>query len=165
MFYYITSKLPIISATDESRSIKIFIIGSILYIILHAYIFSSSNKGSEYVTKYGKYMYYLWGADLALSGLTGQFNLRASNSLENNNNNNTTDANDDIQEEIMSKEEIEQRLSVINTNVEPEAKFPFMRRDNKDNKDNKQSIDTNIDAYVAKKETNISDTEILLYKK
>lgn len=150
MFYFITSKLPIISLSDESRLIKIFIIGTIIYIILHAYLFSNSNKDSEYIVKYGKYMYYLWGADLALLGLTNNSkstqNIDESDEEPNNN-----------REQELSKEEIASRLSSIQSNVEQAPNFPFIRRDAK------QSSEQVNEPLV--KETNISDTEILLYKK
>lgn len=71
MFYYIVSKLPaIVSVNDDSRVYKIFIIGSICYVILHAYLFSNIGENIELVKKYRNYIYYLWVLDLAFTGFT-----------------------------------------------------------------------------------------------
>lgn len=69
MFYFIVSRLPIISSVEEGKFLRIFIIGTICYIILHAFLYSNYNSGSEIVQKYRSYLYYLWGADLLITGL------------------------------------------------------------------------------------------------
>lgn len=73
MFYFFVSKIPVINnPNDEHRLFKVFIVGSILYLILHAYFFSSPN--SDFMDKYGKYLYYIWAGDLGLTGLLTKMN-------------------------------------------------------------------------------------------
>lgn len=68
MFYFAVSRLPIISNIEDGKFFRVFIIGTICYIILHAFLYSDYNN-SEFVKKYRSYLYYLWGADLALTGI------------------------------------------------------------------------------------------------
>lgn len=63
MFYFLASKF-ITFGNDSFRNI--FIIGSICYIILHAYLFG--NNASETVQNYRGYLYYLFLIDAALEG-------------------------------------------------------------------------------------------------
>jgi hypothetical protein len=68
MFYYIVSNLSFIkSITDSSKFLKILIIGSICYIVLHAILFSNIGDNIEVLRKYRNYVYYLWVADCALT--------------------------------------------------------------------------------------------------
>lgn len=61
MFYFITSKFI------KSNDLKsIFIIGSICYIILHAYLFGNNANGTT--EKFRHYMYYLFVLDVVLTG-------------------------------------------------------------------------------------------------
>lgn len=64
MFYFIASKF--ISSHNSSRSKYVLIVGSICYIILHAYLFA--DKHGETVTKFRHYLYYLFAIDAALTG-------------------------------------------------------------------------------------------------
>ena len=53
MFYFLSTKLPLIS-TDKNTSSKLFktfVVGSIAYIALHAYIFNAKNSENEYINK------------------------------------------------------------------------------------------------------------------
>jgi hypothetical protein len=166
MFYYIVSKIPIISSNDESRFFKIFIVGTILYIILHAYLFSCSNKNSELISRYAGYMYYVWGADFAITGITNQMSTHKSSEEDSEDEQQVIN-----QSETMSREEIEKRLASINvTPTLDQDKFPFVRReakpDNQPSGDEKQSpsADTNIQLYK-KSNPNITETEIEFYKK
>ena len=69
MFYFIVSRLPIISNVEDGKLFRVFIIGTICYIILHAFLYSGYNEKSEFIKKYRSYFYYMWGADLALTGI------------------------------------------------------------------------------------------------
>lgn len=69
MFYFVVSRIPIISNIEEGKFFRIFIIGTICYIILHAFLYSNYNTGSEFIQNNRSYLYYLWGADLALTGI------------------------------------------------------------------------------------------------
>lgn len=69
MFYYIVSKLPIISSITDGKFFRIFLIGTICYLILHAYLFSKSASESEIISKYRHYLYYIWLSDFAFTGI------------------------------------------------------------------------------------------------
>jgi hypothetical protein len=63
MFYTIISKLPFISSDKSSRKIfKIFVFGSLLYILLHYYLFLNAQEGLLDMLK--TYIYYAMVADL-----------------------------------------------------------------------------------------------------
>jgi len=66
MFFTIISKVPII-ANDNSSSkmFKIFVIGAILYILLHYYLFIGDR--GEIINKYKNYIYYVMGIDFAIA--------------------------------------------------------------------------------------------------
>lgn len=66
MFYTLTSKIPYIESDNSKRKIlKIFLIGSVLYSMLHYHLFS--NKSSPLYDNIKKYLYYIMIADFALS--------------------------------------------------------------------------------------------------
>lgn len=74
MFYLIVSKLPLIaSLSDDSKLTKILVIGSICYIVLHAFLFSSIGENIEASKKFRSYLYYLWGLDIAITGIMVKF--------------------------------------------------------------------------------------------
>ena len=68
MFYILTSKIPYISNdSSDKKFLKIFIIGSIIYILLHYYLFRYERGNS--IDKYRKYIYYVMFADLSITYL------------------------------------------------------------------------------------------------
>src|ERR1700744_5571722 len=70
MFYFIVSKLQIITGSnDDSKVYKIFILGSICYIILHTLLFSNIGENIELVTTYRNYIYYMWVIDCLITGI------------------------------------------------------------------------------------------------
>lgn len=73
MFYLIVSKLPIISNIQSGKLFRIFVIGTICYIILHAFLYSGYGSNSELISKYRTYFYYVWGVDLILAGIITKF--------------------------------------------------------------------------------------------
>ena len=68
MFYYLINKLHLIKG--DNKMFKIFILGTICYIILHAFLFSKRAESFINVAKYRKYIYYIMGADLAFTYLS-----------------------------------------------------------------------------------------------
>lgn len=63
MFYTLVSKLPIISNDkSDKKFFKIFLLGSVLYILLHYFL--HLKKRNEIVEKIKKYIYYVIGLDL-----------------------------------------------------------------------------------------------------
>ena len=164
MFYYIVSKIPFISNT-ESKTIKVFVLGSIIYILLHAYINSASNANSEFLNAYGKYLYYLWALDVAIVGMSGTLsNATSTGKIEDDSDNNTK----------MSKEEIKHKLDEIKMLPEQPPNYPFVRKSDNQQPPNDQSSNTDKeepkeepkeDPKELQKKTEMSDTEIELYKK
>jgi hypothetical protein len=66
MFYTLASKIPFIQSDKSKRKIlKIFIIGSVLYILLHYYLHSVPASGVIDTIK--QYLYYIMPADFVLS--------------------------------------------------------------------------------------------------
>jgi hypothetical protein len=95
MFYTIISKLPFISSDKSSRKFfKIFVFGSLLYILLHYYLFANAQEGILDMVK--TYIYYAMVADLVtayaletwFSGKQESNESNESNELENSNNSN-----------------------------------------------------------------------------
>jgi len=66
MFFTIISKVPIIADDNSSsKMFKIFVIGAILYILLHYYLFIGDR--GEIINKYKNYIYYVMGIDFAIA--------------------------------------------------------------------------------------------------
>jgi len=74
MFYFLVSNL--VKGDTEMRLRTIYIIGSICYIILHAFLYRKQSP--EYLIKYRHYMYYLCIVDIILTG-TYMYITRPSN--------------------------------------------------------------------------------------
>ena len=98
MFYFIINKL-LGNAHYSSRTFKVLILGSICYIILHAYLFSHSNEDSEFIKRIRGYIYYMFVADALLTGtmmwLFGSPSKDEDCDNENNDNENNDNENDD----------------------------------------------------------------------
>jgi hypothetical protein len=62
MFYFLVNKIY------KKNLMKPFIIGSISYIILHAYLFSKNNENSK-LYKLRNYLYYIFGVDIVVTGI------------------------------------------------------------------------------------------------
>jgi hypothetical protein len=75
MFYTITSKIPFIS--EKNNLLLIFIIGSIAYILLHYYLWSSQQL--LIVNKLRPYLYYILLIDLSIAYYLLKSNIKASN--------------------------------------------------------------------------------------
>ena len=75
MFYFLVSKIPIINnPNDEHNLFKVFVVGTILYLILHVYLFS--HPTSNFVNNYGKYLYMIWAGDAGLTGILQKYFLK-----------------------------------------------------------------------------------------
>ncbi|QKF93702.1 hypothetical protein QKU48_gp0244 [Fadolivirus algeromassiliense] len=70
MFFNIIYKSPIWKSIDtKSRNMRILVMGSIFYVIVHSFIYSKYVESIEFVENYRKYLYYLMVIDLASTGL------------------------------------------------------------------------------------------------
>lgn len=65
MFYTIASRLPYIVSTNSKKFFKIFLVGSILYILAHYYLFSGVYN--VVLESFKHYLYYIMGADLVVA--------------------------------------------------------------------------------------------------
>jgi hypothetical protein len=70
MFFNIIYRSPIWQNLEaNTRNIRILILGSIFYIIIHSFIYSRYVNAYQMVLNYRKYIYYLIMCDLAIVGL------------------------------------------------------------------------------------------------
>lgn len=129
MFYYIVSKLPFINNTD-GRLWRTFVLGTMCYLIMHAFIFSKYTENMELLQKYRNYLYYLWGTDLLITGiLIKLFN---------------DDADDEMVEKPvgkkMSNTDVNKALSEIKTNIKTDNNEPdiFIKETKKASINNKE---------------------------
>ena len=68
MFFNIAYRLPIWKDIDDkSRNIRILILGVILYVILHSFIYSTYVNGNNFILNKRKYIYYLIGSDIIIA--------------------------------------------------------------------------------------------------
>lgn len=96
MIYTVISKLPFISSDTSNRKIfKIFLFGSLIYALLHYYVFSKTF--GKTVEKYKSYIYYFMMIDFAiayfLSGLQKQTKSKDQSNDENENNDDNKENN------------------------------------------------------------------------
>ena len=106
MFYIISSRIPFISSDKTNRKyFKVFVIGSIFYVLLHYYLNKEVRQGM--IEKVRKYIYYAMGVDLAIACVLLKY-IKTSipNDTENNDDN---DSEDDNKDEKLIKELEEQR--------------------------------------------------------
>jgi hypothetical protein len=114
MFYLISSRLFFSKANiDKFNMFKIFVIGTILYIILHTLLYSSRFDNNEIIKKYRVYLYYIWATDAILIGLDRLFIMAAKKEITNNVLDVVTDSTSG---EIFSKKEsIKKENELINS--------------------------------------------------
>ena len=114
MFYFIVNKMLSI-INDDSKTMKVIIIGSMCYIILHAFLFSKYNENSELIQKFRDYIYYLFMADAVLtSGYVWMFEkpkqIEDSDELDSDNSN----AENDKESSEIKKNAVTNRTSISN---------------------------------------------------
>lgn len=67
MFYNLVYKLPIwIDIDSKSRNIRLIVLGTILYILIHSFIYSNYVNNYEFILDNRKYLYYLIAFDLTI---------------------------------------------------------------------------------------------------
>ena len=64
MFYTLISKLPIISNNSNRKFLKVFILGSVLYVLLHYWLHSDTRP--EFVEKLKGYLYFVMLVDMCV---------------------------------------------------------------------------------------------------
>jgi hypothetical protein len=65
MFYTVASKLPILPQDKQKKILMIFVIGSVLYALVHYYLYSSPMEGL--LDQLKKYLYYIMAVDFGVS--------------------------------------------------------------------------------------------------
>ncbi|ARF09183.1 hypothetical protein Catovirus_2_132 [Catovirus CTV1] len=179
MFYFIVSRIPIISSVEEGKFMRIFIIGTICYLILHAFLYSAYNDGSELIQNYRSYLYYLWGIDLALTGILIKFFGSRGEEIEydDSETDNDNQVTNNVPDNKMSQEEIKKKLEEIkkyeNELAMNEPPYPFIK---KEKNINQQENTNNAKKELSDKDKNkkqisevekkneFTDTELPLYK-
>lgn len=165
MSYFLTSKmLKLIYDDDNDIILKTFVLGTVIYIILHCFIFSKLS--SDFITNYGKYLYYIWFIDFAVTmilikmpQLLGTSKDEINSESEQSEYESDSDSEEDEQQlnkgRTMTKEEIMNKLKEIK---EPDQK----EVDEHKNKSEKVEYNTqpekkeNNDGY----ENNLSNTAV-----
>lgn len=166
MFYFIVNRLPIISNVEDGKFLRIFIIGTICYIILHAFLYSNYNSGSELIERYRSYLYYIWAADLALTGILIKLFGNSAEELDDEDEYDEQEselvynAASKINNQKMSPDEIKKRLVKINKHekelnsypdsAQQSSPSPFIKKD----QSSKKTIDE-INEKLNEKPTNI----------
>lgn len=161
MFYTLASRMPIVGKSF----LRIFMFGSILYILLHYYLFS--NQRHDIVEKLKDYLYYIMSIDLIIAYFLNRFNRPKKD-------------DDSDKDKIKSKEEKEQleksiellrlRAQMIDQtkqeteNDEKDNDSPFVKKENKKNKnktDSDKSIKLKTSESPAGSDTNQNLSEII----
>lgn len=181
MFYYIASKLPMLSGmTDDSKYFKIFLTGSICYIILHALLFSNICTNLEIIQNYKHYIYYLWAIDSIFTG--GSLKFMSDNSDDNDNSTESGDQNENAvqqytRDEILQKiaearlKDIEHQQQQIFVQKQQQQVESHSERNPERNPEPKQKLSENENLSRQKSDNIIqeqiidSDTEFPLYSK
>src|SRR3989344_591394 len=140
MFYTIISKIPFF-ANDSSKykMLKIFIIGSVIYVILHYFLYSEMLDNISISEKLKQYLYYIMSFDIACAYMS----LATPIPCENNNENYANDANDEngfSPEQIKAIQQHYKMLAEHNISEEnKETKNPFKKMKKSLNEDKKET--------------------------
>jgi len=74
MFFYIINRLPIWKDIEENkRLVRVFFVGTFIYIIIHAILFSQYGEKNETIKVVRNYIYYMFLCDLAMTGILNKF--------------------------------------------------------------------------------------------
>lgn len=127
MFYTIISRIPMIShSKSKQKFLQVFLLGSLVYILLHYYV--NSGERHEFFESIKPYIYYWMAIDLALSYFISQWDAPEKN------NDDKGSVDDDLNELRML-----QNKNSNNAKAEEESssqKSPFMTRDEIDRENN-----------------------------
>lgn len=124
MFYFIISKIPMISKIKEDKLFKIFIIGTICYIIIHTFLYSNYNT-FEYGINYRQYIYYLWCFDLILTGIIVKLFSNSNDDLDEEITESSSSNNKILDDDL--KKKVEEVKKYENKDKSP---YPFIKKDN-----------------------------------
>jgi len=151
MFYTITSRLPFVQSDSSPRKLfKIFLIGSICYIILHYYLYTKTE--GAILLKLRQYIYYIMAGDFAIAYLLGKLWKSSNKYNKNNDDNNDIDEKDTIFNQQKALQEYEELKRLQMLKQMQMADSPFVKKDDLGNKsDKKQNKSDNSDSHSKNK--------------
>lgn len=158
MFYLIASKFPIIARdTSKYKFLKILVIGSLCYIVVHAFLFSKQSDQFELIKQYRSYLYYLIGLDLLATYLMNrpQNNEQIKDNEENEDNENNEDNEENDYERSMRLQNatLQKQLQLqIQQEHERREKELFVKK-NKESSDNSKKQEKQESQKSDKKES------------
>ncbi len=136
MFYILVSRIPFIYNVPEKKDkmFRIFLIGSICYIILHGLLYSKKFLENSFIQKYKSYLLYLAGIDFVLTGGIVAFLDKKTLEVEPDNEyieNNDDDNSKDENKDKMTRQQILQNYynqQLLQQQALEKAKSPFIKK-------------------------------------
>ncbi len=138
MFYILVSRVPFIYNVPDKKDkmFRVFLIGSICYIILHGLLYSKKFLENSFIQKYKSYLLYLAGIDFVLtSGIVVVLDKKPSESenlyIENAEDNENSNDNESIENEKMTRQQILQNYynaQLMQQQAQEKAKSPFITK-------------------------------------
>ncbi len=95
MFYIIASRIPALAAHPDKKYFRVFLIGSILYVLLHYYLHSVIRTG--FLEKLRKFLYHIMGVDYLISIVLLKY-VSISKPEELDDDNDTANENNEVQQ-------------------------------------------------------------------
>jgi hypothetical protein len=130
MFYTIVSRIPfILNDKSNSKLLKIFILGSVLYILLHYWL--NRNSRGSLIDKYKGYLYYIMMVDFTVS----YFLLKLSKPIVETNEEEEEEENSIKQKQLLLNQmqqykqmEEMQKLQQLQAQQSQDKETPFVKR-------------------------------------
>ena len=152
MFYYLLNKMSFFKG--ENKLLKILILGSIFYILVHALLYGKLFETNELIIKYRKYIYYIVASDFALIFLMNDSsNQSKDKSIEQN----TSDIDETYneQEQLLRLQHM-QRLQQLQLQLQQQNninqnQYEKDNEDNEDNQENEENENKNININIDNK--------------
>jgi hypothetical protein len=137
MFYILVSRIPFIYNVPDKKDkmFRIFLIGSICYIILHGLLYSRRFLENNFIQKYKLYLLYLAGIDFVLTGGIVAFLDKKTLEVEPDNeyieNDDSNDNSKDENKDKMTRQQILQNYynqQLLQQQAQEKAKSPFIKK-------------------------------------
>lgn len=135
MFYNIISKIPkIVEATKKKKMLYILIIGTLIYIIIHAFLFSKQSESIGVITKYRNYVYLVMLLDFGIMYMTLKEDTPKENKPE------------PKKVEVSEKEESEEETESSESSEE-DIKEPVKKKDKEEKEEDEADTLSTIEVY------------------
>ena len=136
MFYILVSRVPFIYNVPDKKDkmFRIFLIGSICYIILHGLLYSKKFLENSFIQKYKSYLLYLAGIDFVLtSGIVVVLDKKQSENsyIENAEEDENSIESESIENQKMTREQILQNYynaQLLQQQLQQKANSPFITK-------------------------------------